>query len=1168
MKNIRWLLGTALFLAVLAVSFMAPWQHAALAFSSPTLTWNDYADIGVSGGSLAHGSTLSMANQTLPSASQNFGGYLYVNETSGSTYTCKLPVIFRVNGNNSGGTFSATLTTSIGGQSGTPTCANQSSYTPYNNLTVNIGGTRPPASTQTETPAQQAVTATFLSPDPQSSSPATITMTITDSKGKQVSGSPFTLQAKVDKPGFTPDQAPIAYTTPTLELPPDTYKFCINPSIGGYTCDTQQKQQYVPLDEVFGESFNTQSVDFEIDGSYIIPDLTQNYTFGPLTVTLTQKNPPSGQSPQVYTQKSTSQTWAPTQATQGSNGGATVTTVLGLKGTLTGVAPGTYSACVTDVNVCQDYTKVAGVSSNNDQPIVFNLTPDQIAQISGAGNGDVQVPPCQQNGDPLTWFICPLFNDLAGMADWMLDDIISPLLASNSIGIQANGGTFKIWSNFRVYGDIILVIVLLIAVLGQAIGGGLVDAYTFRKTLPRVLLAAILINISIYIVALCVDLSNVVGASVGSLLITPIKDSAQFTFTPNGLQIAGLAAGGSAALVGTFFLAFMKAQVVKKALIAILILVVLPAVMALLGAFVTIILLHALIIVLTVVSPVAFGLYALPNTERYFKLWWDWLYRALLIYPIVMLIFAISDIMTVFTEQANGLHGPLLQTAPTTLAAPIVAFILQFLPLFLITFAFKLAGGLVHQIHEFAGGTGKRLSEGILGNPNDPNSLRNSVRHDLHDAYDTARHQRYSEFRDAAKMDSGNGKFKRRFYRQAAKIASYGNLEGRIAASNEAAAKRIQSQVGNGPDDSARAFWAEYDQASGKWLSPYADAAGNRKEWSPADVDMARKNARDGNLSVVQAMATYEFDKAADDGKLADFKGAFLRRANEMGWTAEQANGVWAGVKFANKNSRLEQKYTAVDTDPNTGQLRFNSQRRHSVTGEELNYGDVNHVDYSTELADKTRQYDFSNFRPSTAKAAKEGYTEAADYLEDYNDANSRTGDRQRAQAIQGRIQAGNATAEDRTELARIQKKVADSTVTKKNYERLATSLEDNVYSRGRGFGGEDENGMPMASGGTGGSAESNAAWQDFMNTVQTRNPNSRRNTPSGGGNGGGGGGGSGRPPRGPGPGPGSGPGGGRPPRGGGPSGPGRGSGGGGRYYGGGVNPPTTTAPWTPPDNP
>ncbi|MBC7546571.1 hypothetical protein H7171_02375, partial [Candidatus Saccharibacteria bacterium] len=88
-------------------------------------------------------------------------------------------------------------------------------------------------------------------------------------------------------------------------------------------------------------------------------------------------------------------------------------------------------------------------------------------------------------------------------------------------------------------------------------------------------------------------------------------------------------------------------------------------------------------------------------TEKYFKKWWQLLLSTLAVYPIVVGIFAIADILSVTVVQANGSGSGL---------ALFISFILQFLPLVFIPYAFKLAGGAVGNIAGILNGTGAKLN--------------------------------------------------------------------------------------------------------------------------------------------------------------------------------------------------------------------------------------------------------------------------------------------------------------------------------------------------------------------------------------------------------------------------------------------------------------------------
>ena len=125
---------------------------------------------------------------------------------------------------------------------------------------------------------------------------------------------------------------------------------------------------------------------------------------------------------------------------------------------------------------------------------------------SGADSGNADVageadePSCEVNGtNPLSWGICPIINGMGDLVDWIFDSFIYPLLETPPLVVNPNSGMFKVWSGFRLIANIILVIVFLVMIFGQAIGGGLVDAYTVKKVMPRVVIGAIGINLSIYL---------------------------------------------------------------------------------------------------------------------------------------------------------------------------------------------------------------------------------------------------------------------------------------------------------------------------------------------------------------------------------------------------------------------------------------------------------------------------------------------------------------------------------------------------------------------------------------------------------------------------------------------------------------------------------------------
>lgn len=355
-------------------------------------------------------------------------------------------------------------------------------------------------------------------------------------------------------------------------------------------------------------------------------------------------------------------------------------------------------------------------------------------------SANAPVPPsCETSGNALAFILCPIYDGLTNVASDIFNDIIAPFLYESPISTNPKDPGFMVWSTFRVYGDIFLVLALLVAVMAEAIGGGAIDAYTVRKILPRVLLTAILINLSIYIVALLVDITNIVGRSLSDIITTPLQSAGAYNLagTGSGGPSAGSIAG--AAIAGIFtvgvlslflksdkFTGFVGAVSGKtggefgKSALFLMMMVLIPIVIAILAIFFTLIIRKGLILFLLMISPVAFALYVLPNTEKYFRKWWDLLLEALLVYPIIVAIFAIADVMSVTVLGANGVtssdftidsSGNVASTAGSHFFAIIIAFFLQFIPLLAIPFAFRMAGGTLSRAHELATNAGGKLKE-------------------------------------------------------------------------------------------------------------------------------------------------------------------------------------------------------------------------------------------------------------------------------------------------------------------------------------------------------------------------------------------------------------------------------------------------------------------------
>jgi len=242
-------------------------------------------------------------------------------------------------------------------------------------------------------------------------------------------------------------------------------------------------------------------------------------------------------------------------------------------------------------------------------------------------------------GDIVTaigWIVCPVLDAVTGLDDAMWG-LVSNLL--NVSPLEQSSGAYSVWSAFRNISNVILVIIFLVIIFSQLTGAG-VSNYGVKKMLPRLVIAAILINVSFFVMQLAVDLANIIGSSLYGFITHSgaIIDQDKLSWksvvgtlaTGTALgttAVAGVVAGGAA-------LAFMGPEAL---------LFILPgAVAAFLGflaAVATLIFRQAAIPILAIVAPLAFAAYILPNTRNWYDRWQKMFVSMLMLYPLASLLF-------------------------------------------------------------------------------------------------------------------------------------------------------------------------------------------------------------------------------------------------------------------------------------------------------------------------------------------------------------------------------------------------------------------------------------------------------------------------------------------------------------------------------------------------
>jgi hypothetical protein len=212
------------------------------------------------------------------------------------------------------------------------------------------------------------------------------------------------------------------------------------------------------------------------------------------------------------------------------------------------------------------------------------------------------------------------------------------------------------------------------------------DAYTVRKIVPRLFFAVVGVNLSIYLCVAAVDITSVIGHGVTYLIRAPFDAAGTLHST-----VDQGAANATTPLfaVGLFF-AIATLKGADGAILSTLWFLLLPVFILVLTTLITLAIRQALVVILTLISPVAIVLAVLPGTEKYFKQWWDLFLKTLLVYPLIAAIFAVSDVLTAISFTASN-------TGSNTAGASdvISGLLFSFMPLAMIPYAFRMSGGVL-----------------------------------------------------------------------------------------------------------------------------------------------------------------------------------------------------------------------------------------------------------------------------------------------------------------------------------------------------------------------------------------------------------------------------------------------------------------------------------------
>ena len=389
-------------------------------------------------------------------------------------------------------------------------------------------------------------------------------------------------------------------------------------------------------------------------------------------------------------------------------------------------------------------------------PDTYNQTDSSTISIDPPSENSTSTS-CDVQG--IGWFICPVSNWLADGIDFMYSALQQFLKTKPLETTNQNSGIYLAWVIMRNISNVAFIVAFLVIIYSQLTSVG-ISNYGVKKMIPRLVIAAVLVNLSFTICAILLDLSNIAGYAFQDAFMgikNTISTVGENTSTWTWSEVISTALSNGALAVGAItFTTELLPMLVPAATLAGLTLLLILLIMAAR---------QALIIILIIISPLAFVCYLLPGTEKWFKKWRDSFLTMLVFFPAFSVVFGGAQLAGILIIQnATGPNGAIMH---------VLGMLVQIIPLAITPLIMKLSGGVLGKFAGFVNDKNKgwydrtkNWSKGRreiirnkkLANPNmarfNPNRLRRWADHNgraLKKDLETSQTNAEKSFRDTAR---------------------------------------------------------------------------------------------------------------------------------------------------------------------------------------------------------------------------------------------------------------------------------------------------------------------------------------------------------------------------------------------------------------------------------
>lgn len=350
---------------------------------------------------------------------------------------------------------------------------------------------------------------------------------------------------------------------------------------------------------------------------------------------------------------------------------------------------------------------------------------------------------CFDGGGALGWVLCPVMEAASNAVNQIYEGFIEPALTINADLLAVNDGSDKdaydVWQIFQTFANIAFAIMILVVIISQLTGVG-IDNYGIKRILPRLIIAALLINLSFIICQLAVDISNILGVSLKNLFDGLGPSAVVSGSTASGNTAAWVTIIVSVVAVGGAFLA-LGLGVIIPILVAII-----SALIAVFFLFIVLAGRQAAVVILVVISPLALVMYMLPNTKKYFDKFIKIFATLLVVFPICGLVMGGGNFASRVLLAAGGASADSFNADGSGFFYQISAVLVGIVPFFFIPSLVKNSLAGLGNIGAKVSGIGSKVSGRATGTAR--NTLKNTR------LGDPSKFSRWSNTRRAERLDA------------------------------------------------------------------------------------------------------------------------------------------------------------------------------------------------------------------------------------------------------------------------------------------------------------------------------------------------------------------------------------------------------------------------------